>query len=668
MKRKQHLVLIGALSSSLFLAGCGSSSSGGSDSGSGSSQNSEISGTATAPAGAVAYYEPRSAIEIALNFMIPPVAAAITGLDPIGGASVELIRVDDDGEQLGDVLATTSTSITGDYTLTLPEGVNLAGNLVVRITGQNSTHLRAQVVEQDVDISPVSEFVLRKFITQGAKLDQLLVTDVVKLEGRVEEFDLTLSDSANLEQAFAALENEIGDFVENEVAVAASAKGNAPSVAGGYRSAAFSFALHDSDNNDPGTYANDLWASTFTFADTGNGSVEITHVDEESAYGSLSGPNIAQSWVNYEVDEGSVNDTFPATLTDSGILSISGEFEEDIDGNNGWRYPAHTYNLQRVSDTGLFFLISNEAAVRYATVDTNDDGEKDAVDPQQKTGDEVFRSLEVFSRQPTAFENADLDGQFGRVYLGSSMQNSVIEVSTETNVLTFDGNGRFEYGDVRGHQIGLSSGGNSYTALEESGAPDQTDQTMVITAEGDIASVNGEDSDGFINDTFNFMAFAEAQGGSGSDGGTTSSETSITLLVKLPVTAPTVTGNRYRMMLTAMKLGSSEQFLMTSSKFNTFLTMTSETEATIEGAIFEVAKTGLAGDIAVTTDTVETTAAVDLGGLEPTTLTITDEEGATTLEGFFNQDASLGVFTLSWLESGQDPDELGLVVLVKTTD
>nr|WP_238942276.1 hypothetical protein [Marinobacter sediminum] len=650
---------MGALSSSLLLAGCGGSSGGGSASGTGTS-NGSISGTASAPAGTVALYETPNTFELALNFFIPPLAAAITGLDPIEGATVELIRVDNDGNQVGNVLATTTTSVTGDYRLTLPEGVNLAGNLVVRITGQNSTHLRAQVVEQDVDISPVSEFVLQKFITQGAKLDQLLVADVVKLEGRVEEFDLSLSDSVDLEQAFATLENEIGDFVENEVAVAASEKGNAPSVAGTYRSAALSFGLHDSDDTDIGTYANDLWASTFTFADTGSGNVEVTHVGEESAYGSLSGSAMNQSGVYYDVGTETVSESFPAILTDSGILSISGEFEEEIDGDYGWRFPANTYNLQRVSDAGLFFLISNEAAVRYATVDTNDDGEKDAVDPQQKAGDEVFRSLEVFSRQPTAFENADLTGQFGRVYLGSWMQNGVIEVSTETNVMTFDGNGGFDYGAVSGHQIGLSSGGANYALLSEAGAPDQT---IAITPDGDITSAGGSDSDGFINDTFNFMAFAEAEGTDQDN-----AETSKTLLVKLPDTAPTVTGNRYRMMLTAMKLGAGEQFLMTSSKFNTFLTMTSETEATIDGAIFEVAKTGLAGNIAVTTETVETTAAVALGGAEPTTLTITDEEGTTTLKGFFNQDASLGVFTLSWKEGDQNPDELGLVVLVKTTD
>ena len=272
----KHIAIAGALSSSLLLVGCGGSSS------SNSAQNpqansQDISGTATAPAGAVAHYEAQNALELALNFFISPLAAAITGLDPISGATVELIRVDNSGNQVGDVLATTATSITGDYNLTLPQGVNLAGNLVVRITGSNDT-LRAQVVEQDVDISPVSEFVLQKFISQGAALDQLAVTDVVKLSGRVEEFDLTLSGSNNLEQAFTALEDKLGDFLESEVAIVTSTKGDASGIAGNYRSSALSFGLHDSDSNSFGTFANDLWSSTFTFADNGNGAVTITHL------------------------------------------------------------------------------------------------------------------------------------------------------------------------------------------------------------------------------------------------------------------------------------------------------------------------------------------------------------------------------------------------------
>src|SRR5690554_1077953 len=91
VKKIKHIAMAGALSSTLLLVGCGGSSS------------SE------------------------------------------SGATVELIRVDNSGAQVGGVLATTATSITGDYTLTLPEGVNLAGNLVVRITGSNDA-LHAQEI------------------------------------------------------------------------------------------------------------------------------------------------------------------------------------------------------------------------------------------------------------------------------------------------------------------------------------------------------------------------------------------------------------------------------------------------------------------------------------------------------------------------------------------
>src|SRR5690606_40555921 len=74
----------------------------------------------------------------------------------VTGVQTCALPIYDEGNQIGDALAETVTSITGDYTLTLPQGVNLAGNLIVRIQGPNQ-ELRAQVVDKDVDISPRSE-------------------------------------------------------------------------------------------------------------------------------------------------------------------------------------------------------------------------------------------------------------------------------------------------------------------------------------------------------------------------------------------------------------------------------------------------------------------------------------------------------------------------------
>ena len=50
------------------------------------------------------------------------------------------------------------------------------------------------------------------------------------------------------------------------------------------------------------------------------------------------------------------------------------------------------------------------------------------------------------------------------------------------------------------------------------------------------------------------------------------------------------------------------------------------------------------------------------------TITVADTDGDTKFEGFFNEDASLGVFTVGYLQTdAQNYDELGLAVLVDVT-
>jgi hypothetical protein len=663
MSSFRKLSVAAAISSTLALTGCSSSDGGGGSNGGGSSGGT-VSGTASAPYGEVAHFQTRNLFEIAAEFFISPAAAAVFGLDPIEGADVELIRVDDEGNQVGDVLASTTTSTTGEYRLPLPQGVNLAGNLIVRITGTNNQSLRAQVVEQEVDISPVSEFVLRKFIETGADLDQLQVNDVVKLSGKVEEFDMTAGQ--NLSQMFDILEQEVGEFVENEVAVAAGGKGDAGAIEGEYRSVAFALELYDQDNNDSGTYAHSLWASTFSFNDGGEDIVGITLGDEEDVYGSYYGLSVGSAdWLNHEVEMENVDDTFNGKLTQSGILAIEGEFEEEIGDEEGWRWPAITYNLVQIADKGLFIVQPNEAAVRYGLIDTDSDGEPDALDPDTKLGDEISRSIEFFARQPLNFTDSDLTGTFGRVYISSELNTANINLKTEVNTLTFGGDGTFDYSEVtsdHGHHISLSQNGPTYLAMTD---PANTDVPVVISANGDITEIDGVAADGFINDTMDFIAVYGSEGESMNVAQSGAySMVDLTLMAKLPITAPSVANKRFRMQLISMKLDSEERFLLSSSKFNTFLAMSSETAGTIDGGFLEVEKNGLAGQVSVTTDKVEAapvTATIDTNGA--TTITIDSTEGTTTLDGFFNEDASMGLFALRWAPTNGDPDELGLVVL-----
>lgn len=665
--KKAALFLIACVASVTILAGCGGSSSSSSDdAGGGGATSRTISGTATAPAGAVAFHEAPSLFELALNVLIPPAHAAITGLDPVGGATVELLRVDNAGNPVGEVLAETVTSITGDYRLTLPDGVNLAGNLIVRITG-TGTEMRAQVVDQAVNINPVSEFVLRKFIEEGTDLDQLVATDVVTLSGKVDTFDLTAGN--DLSDMLAKLDQEVGEFVEQQVAVIKEQPGDADSVTGDYRSAAFSLGLHDSDNDNFGTFANDMWRGQFDFADGGGNTVAITLEGEESAYSNFSGMSVATGSIYYETDIDTESENLSGTLTDSGILSIEGAFEEEINGDNAFRYPSVIYNLQQVRNTGLFFLLSQEAAVRYGTTDTNGDEEPDALDPNDRRGDEVFRALEVFARSPSGMSDSDLSGAFGRVFLETYAQTGVIELQTEVNVVTFNGDGTFDYGDASGHRVGLESSGSTYQTLSETGS---TGDAINVSADGDIISAGTEDgqpvpTDGFINDTFDFIAFAETENNEN-----IWAQFNKTLMVKLPDSAPDVSGKRYRLMLLSVALdgvgNGSSDIEMINSQFNSYINLTSNTAGTLNGSFTLVEKTGLGGDMVVEQDTVDEPLTASIAANGATTLTLADQDGSNIMEGFFNQDASLGVFTTRWVPQGGDPKELGLVVLIDVTE
>lgn len=642
------------------LVACGGSSSGGSAVI--PTTGDSISGTAAAPGGAVAQFRERGLFEIAADFIITPAMADVIGLQPVTGAAVELVRVDDNGVQIGDVLATTTTSITGDYTLTLPQGVSLAGNLLVRITGTGGTQMRAQVVQQSVNITPVSEFVLQRYIENGADLDNLAIDDVVKLNGRVAEFDLTAG--ADMADMLGLLEGELGDFVDNSIAASTAPSGDVSAIAGAYRSTAFALGLHDGDANPYGTVTTDIWQADFTFTDAGNGVLGITWASEEGLESHLSGDEASASFYSSAYSD-SGSETFPATYSseNGGAITVLGDFEEDIDPNIdsgtptccGWRWLPSTYRLQQAPSRGLFFLISEDAGVRYLLTDTNGDSIPDAVNPGAREGDEVERALEIFARKPSGMTNADLAGNFGRVWLGTALSTSSgpgISVETETNIINFKGDGTLDAGEASWHQLTRSAYNIEPYAAE-------TNLPITLAADGGISSVGGQPVDGFINDTFDFIALADAEG---TDGGLTSK----TLMLKLGSGTPTVSGNVYRVMALDIVLSGNEIELV-NSRFASTLTMSSESAGNLSVKMSTVHKDNLGANLLVAnedTQTFTTTATVGSGGA--TSLTINDGEGVETLDGFFNADASLGIFRSNYKPTGStNPDAQGLTVLVK---
>lgn len=593
-----------------------------------------------------------------MKFIVGDVAAAISGLEPVSGATVELIRIDNSGDQVGDVLAQTVTSIDGSYVLTLPTGVNLAGDLVVRITGAGNSEMRAQVVQEAVNISPTSEFILRKFIENETDLKVLEPSAVVKLSGRVEQFDLTAG--SDLSAVFEQLEASVGEYIESQIEVIQAEPGNASNISGAYRSASMQLALHDSKVYSSGTFAVDLWRSNFVFTGNADGFVEVEHLGEESAWGSVRGNDEQMHGFNYSVDMEEKSETFSAVFNSSNALVIEGEFEEEIDGDFAWRWPPVTYRLQKVRDQNLFFQLSQEASVRYATIDTNNDGEKDALNPDAVEGEEVNRGLEVFFKAPTDMTTSAVSGSFGRVYLGVIMTaTGHMEIETEANLLEF-GAGSLDYSAAERNRISRNSAGQVEAHVESA---DAEDLEFAIAADGQL-SINNELTDGYFNDTADFAAFSESNGEDETEAGF-----SQTLFVKLPAATPNLANKRYRVMFLDTEF-RGKAWRLTNTRFDSVLTWTSNTAGTAALSQSTVVKANMGAQIVsgvIGASDRAVTAQIAANGAA--TLNIADPNGALRLKGYWNATASYGIFTTGYIPTGETvPQSAGLAVLVEITD
>jgi len=543
-----------ALACTLALTACSS------DDGTGTTT---VSGLAEAPSGVVAQLESSKPIWLAAtDFLFPPAFAEITGLQPVGGATVELIRIDDDGNQIGDVLASTVTSITGSYNLALPTGVSLAGNLIVRITGNSGTSMSAMVVEQAVDINPISQYVLDKFVDdENLVLGDLALNEVVSLQDKVEEFDLTAT--ADLTSMLAQLDAELGELVDTEIAVINSTPDDgtvAAALTGTWNSIEFGLGMHDSEQVNFGTLSLEVLSEGFALSAGSNaGEIDVdvgvsTFID---TWTNFSVDDIGNASLYHETSLTSDTETLTGVIDSDGNIVLEYPFEEDLqttdlqvdpDGPDfGWRWPPGSITINNAGNNTLVFVDSS-AGVRYETTDTDNDGVKDAVDPNAKSGDEVDVNMGLLLKQGSGMSVSSIVGDYGLVTLAINLDTTPTPLGSADStvgVMNFNA-GTVTVGSGAFDDYSFERNPNTFTdvvltdTLATDGSlsfPYTVSPSGQVTLDIDSNGVSAQDLEGWSNDDGSVVGLLNVTtSGSAPDISSVSKEMAVA--IKLPASAP----------------------------------------------------------------------------------------------------------------------------------
>jgi hypothetical protein len=654
-----------------------------------------VSGTASAPGGTVAKLEGNSRFfNLAFEYVIRSSYADILGLQPVGGATVELIRIDDDGVQVGDVLASTTTSITGDYSLQLPEGVELSSDLIVRITGTGIS-MSAMVVDQAIDINPISQFVLQKFIDDDTiVLADLPVNQVIALKGRVEEFDLTAE--ADLTAMLAKLEEDLGDLADAEVAEInkTPADDAATTAASGiWNLIEFSIGLHDNEEETFGTTAVEVFSSSLLIEEGAEaGTLAIIENDVLiDSFTNLSVDNsggFINSSIFNEFATGGDEEEFGATVDTDGNISVSSPFEEDFSTDDsqqgtgpdfGFRFPPAIISFDNTGNDNILISSRRDAGVRFDTVDTNGDNVRDAVDPESKDGDEASVLLNLVLKGGTEMSAASLDGYYGAVSFTTELESfgSSLSVRIGSSVIKTDFDGVDEALVPEGgiDEIGFNRSPISLTDIalnpfEESdggfGIP------YSVSANGSVTLVTGEteDLEGWTNDDGSFFALLDVNTSEEIPNEICCVFNEIMLGVKLPTSMPNLSSASYR--LYGIAAGADETGTIEVFTFGPDSTLTFDASAA--SATSNVSLRGFDRDsdvasvISLSDDDgasqiFEFFSPIDeMGKIE---MTSQDSTSVTHLTGFVSADAKVIIFRSEEIEEGDFIfRDIGLIIAV----
>lgn len=201
MKRVDRFVLcpVLVLCLGMFLAACGSS-------GGDSTTSVPISGNVAAPSGSISSElsanRPQAELLARSTGLTRSIDAEVTrpGVSAVGaGVTINLIEIDSSGNQVGEVIATTTTDRSGNYTLYAPSGFTAASKYVVQAVDSNVS-MQSFVTSTTVNVDPYTHatviLITNSTASAGTNITAVSLADVAAVQETVLQHSADVSTSS----------------------------------------------------------------------------------------------------------------------------------------------------------------------------------------------------------------------------------------------------------------------------------------------------------------------------------------------------------------------------------------------------------------------------------------------------------------------------------------
>ncbi len=176
-----------------------------------------ITGLVRAPSDQVANFSKPTLFATIINTLFPTSAAGVTGLTPVPYTSVQLVRIDDQGN-ITEVLTSVESGPAGEYRILTAE--QPSSSLALLVTGSDGTALRAMVTGGLVNVTPASEAVVQTILdsvnapSSTLTLENYTPREVEALVRLIEGMNIDVTGQT-LAEAIITIKNKSGNILQD---------------------------------------------------------------------------------------------------------------------------------------------------------------------------------------------------------------------------------------------------------------------------------------------------------------------------------------------------------------------------------------------------------------------------------------------------------------------